>query len=120
MAPTDPAVTPPAVNFEDENGIDGDKALDKVDSVKVKWDEADLKFFFTELEDAMEMIQVRSQWLKRQVLSRALDPQVKAEVKDLLVKKKSEAGNDIYKVLKNRLLELFGPRKEDAYEEAVT
>merc|ERR1711951_302057 len=67
----------------------------------------------------MDLVQIRSQWLKRQVLSSKLEPVVKAEVKDLLIKKKSEAGNNIYKVLKYRLLELFGPKQEDAYEEAV-
>ena len=107
------------VEFEDENGTDGDKALNKVDSVKVKWDPDDLKFFFSEIEDAMELIQIKSQWLKRQVLARALDPLIKAEVKDLLIKKKADAGNDIYKQLKYRLLELFGPKQEDAYEEAA-
>ena len=106
---------PPPImsDFEDIDGEDGAKALDKIDSVKVKWDPDDLKFFF------LDLIQVKSQWLKRQVLSRALDPLVKAEVKDLLIKKGSEAGGDIYKQLKLRLLELFGPKTEDDYEEAV-
>ena len=35
-----------------------------------------------------------------------------------MTKKRSEAGH-IYKELKTRLLELFGPRTEDAYEEAA-
>ena len=34
------------------------------------------------------------------------------------MKKKSEAGDDIYKQLKLRLLHLFGPAQEDAFEEA--
>ena len=57
------------MDFEDENGVDGDKALDKVDSIKVAWDPNDLKFFFTEIEDAMDMIKIKSQWLKRQVIN---------------------------------------------------
>ena len=90
-----------------------------MDSIKVAWDAEDLKFFFVQIEDAMELIQIRSQWLKRQVLARALTGEVKAEVKDMLIMKKSEAGADIYKRLKYRLLELFGPRAEDAFEEAA-
>ena len=42
----------------------------------------------------MELISIKSQWLKRQVLGRTLQPHFKAEVKDLLMKKKSEAGDD--------------------------
>ena len=84
------------VEFEDENGVDGEKVLDKVHSIQVAWDPDDLKFFFSEIEDAMDLIQIKSQWLKRQVLARALKSEVKAEVKDLLVKKKAEAGTDIY------------------------
>lgn len=115
-----PVVPPVMADFEDENGTDGDKALEKVGSVKIAWDPQDLKFFFIEIEDAMDLIQIKSQWLKRQVLSTKLPGEVKAEVKDILIKKKSEAGTDIYKQLKLRLLELFGPKSEDAYEEAAS
>ena len=111
---------PPPLDFEDENGIDGPKAVEKIDSIKITWDQGDLKFFFTELEDAMDLISIKSQWLKRQVLARTLTPLVKAEVKDLLIKKKSEVGTDIYKQLKLRLLHLFGPKTEDAFEEACS
>ena len=108
------------MDFEDENGTDGAKALEKVDSVKVTWDKDDLKFFFVEIEDAMELVQIKSQWLKKQVLSRALPPAVKSEVKDILIQRKSEAGTDIYKRLKLWLMELFGPRESDAYDEAAS
>ena len=50
-------------------------------------------------------------------MARTLQPQIKAEVKDLLIKKKSDSGTDIYKQLKLRLLHLFRPETEDTFEE---
>ena len=102
-----------------ENGTDAAGALGKVDSIKLTWDDQDVKFFFSELEGKFELIEIKSQWTKRHVLANLLPPKQKAEVKDLLMKSKTQAGTDIYKKLKDRILELFGPRQEEAFEEAM-
>ena len=61
---------------------------------------------------------MKSQWTKRIALQRCLPAEIKQEVKSLMIIKKGQAGNDIYKKIKNELLDLFGPKPEDAYNRA--
>ena len=49
---------------------------------------------------------------------RFLPPEIQSEVKSLLKLSKTAAGTDIYKRLKTELIELFGPKPEDAYVRA--
>ena len=108
-----------ATEVDVEDGVDGTNALNKVESIKLEWDKDDVRFWFNELESKFELIQIKSQWTKRHVLANLLPPLQKKEVKDLLMKSKAAAGTNIYKQLKTRLLEHFGPRVEDAFEEAA-
>ena len=105
-------------DFEDENGIDGEKAMDKLGSVKCDFDKDDIEYWFSEFETQLEVIEVKSQWTKRIALQRCLPAEIKQEVKSLMIIKKGQAGNDIYKKIKNELLDLFGPKPEDAYNRA--
>ena len=104
-----------AVDFDAENGTDGEKAMDKMASVKCEFTKEDIEFWFTELETQLEVIEVKSQWSKRIALQRFLPADVKQEVKSLLIIPKAQAGDDIYKKIKTELLDLFGPKPEDAY-----
>ena len=51
----------PILHFEDENGVNRPKAVEKIDSIKITWGQGDLKFLITELEDAMDLISIESQ-----------------------------------------------------------
>ena len=101
--------------FEDENGTDAEKAMDKLGSIKVPFDKEDLEFWFSELEGQLEVIGVKSQWLKRIALQQFLPVEIRSEVKSLLKLTKANCGDDIYKRIKVKLMELFGQKPEDAY-----
>ena len=103
------------MDFDSENGVDGEKAMDKMGSVKCEFSKDDIEFWFSELETQLEVIEVKSQWSKRIALQRFLPAEVKQEVKSLLVVPKAQAGDDIYKRIKHELLDLFGQKPEDAY-----
>ena len=102
-------------DFESENGIDGDKADEKLGTIQCPFDKDDIEYWFSELEGQLEVINVRAQWTKRTALQRVLPLEIKAEVKSLLRLTKSNAGNDIYKRLKQELIDLFGKKQEDDY-----
>ena len=53
------------------------------------------------------------------ILSNNLTDEVKAEVKDTLKKPKSQAPPLVYKVLKKKILDLFGPKEGQRFEEAA-
>ena len=102
-------------DFMTENGEDAEKAMDKLSSVVCPFDKDDLEFWFSELEGQLELIGVKSQWLKRLALQRMLPLEVKSEVKSLFRLCKADAGDDIYKRIKTELLNLFGKKPEDDY-----
>ena len=106
---------PTIMDFDSENGVDGEKAMDKMGSVKCEFSKDDIEFWFSELETQLEVIEVKSQWSKRIALQRFLPAEVKQEVKSLLIIPKAQAGEDIYKRIKSELLDLFGQKPEDAY-----
>ena len=56
---------PDVVNFEDEAGVDGDKAIDYTRTLKIEYDPQNVKFWFIQLENEMFTCEVKSQWLKR-------------------------------------------------------
>ena len=105
-------------NFEDINTPDDPSVLAKLGSIKVTWDE-DVKYFFFEIENQMEIINVTSQWIKRVILANNLPSTVKTEVKDVLKKTKNEAGATVYKDLKAKILKLFGRKEGENYERAL-
>ena len=55
-------------DFDVENGTDGDKALDKLGSVRCPFNKNDIEFWFTQVESQLEVIGVKSQWVKRLAL----------------------------------------------------
>ena len=60
------------IDFDMVNEADTELALGKLTSVKVTWDPEDLEYWFGELEQQMELIQIRAQWTKRVILSNNL------------------------------------------------
>ena len=107
-------------DFEDENGQDGDKALEYTRSLKIEWNPSQVQFWFTQLENEMYTCTVKSQWLKRCVLVKNLPPTVQSDVMSLLVLKKSEAPADLYKQIKVEILRLYAPKKEETFKKALS
>ena len=89
-----------AVDFQDENGKDGAKAIEFTRTLKVEYDPTEVDFWFIQIENEMYTCEVKSQWLKRCVLVKNLPPKVQADVKQWLLVKQSDAPADIYKQIK--------------------
>ena len=87
-------------NKEDKQ--DGEKAQDLARSVKVEFDPKNIKFWFAQLEDEMEMATINRQWLKKSVLQRNLPNKIKEDVMGFLSLQKAEAGAHIYLDIKKR------------------
>ena len=108
------------VDFEVENGVDGAKALEHTRTLKIEYDPTEVEFWFVQLENEMYTCEVKSQWLKRCVLVKNLPPKVQADVKSLLVLKKSEATADLYQKIKKEILRIHAPVKQDTYKKALS
>ena len=110
---------PDAVDFEDESGQDGSKAMEHTRTLKLEWNPQQVKFWFTQLENEMYTCEVKSQWLKRCVLVKNLPPKVQSDVMSLLTLKKTEAPDLIYKEIKTEILRLYAPEEEETYKKAL-
>ena len=73
-----------------------------------------IKFWFAQLEMHLTTAGVGKQWTKRLLLHKQLPSDIVNELKDLLRKDQSDAGATPYKDLKDRILETFGTKPEDA------
>ena len=107
------------VNFDVEDKEDGEKSADQARSIKIEFDATDIRFWFAQLEDEMEMASVGRQWLKKTVLQRNLAVKQKEDVKALLTLQKAEAGNNIYFRIKTELIRIYAPKPEDSYRKAL-
>ena len=118
-APAGDPQPPIMADFETDNGTDASDVTAALREIKVHFDEADIEFFFTQFEMMMENAGVKSQWTKRCQLYRFLPPRIVNEMKDILNKKKTDAGAaTIYKTMKARLTQQFGPRPADRFYQA--
>ena len=111
---------PNVVNFDAEDGQDGDKAADRAGAIKIEFMASDVKFWFVQLEDEMTMATIKSQWLKRSVLQRNLPLKQKGDVKAFLTLQKADAGPNIYLDIKTELLRIYAPKPHDSYRQALT
>ena len=107
------------VNFDVEDKADGEKASDQARSIKIEFDASDIRFWFAQLEDEMEMASVGRQWLKKTVLQRNLPIRQKEDVKALLTLQKADAGDDIYHRIKTELIRIYAPKPQDSYRKAL-
>ena len=107
------------VNYDTEDKADGEKAQDLARSIKVEFDPNNIKFWFAQLEDEMEMATINRQWLKKAVLQRNLPLKIKEDVMGFLQLQKAEAGAHIYLDIKRELLRIYAPKPQDAYNKAL-
>ena len=116
--PNDPP--PPVVEYDTANTRDGDKAQELARSIKVEFEPNDVKFWFAQLEGELLMASVGSQWLKKTVLQRNLLNKQKEDLKSYLTLTQTEAGNTIYRDIKQELIRLYAPKPCDSYRKALT
>ena len=112
-----------AVNMVDidmENGLDGEKAQEHARHIKVEFTQSDIKFWFSQLEAEFLLAAIKSQWLKKTVLQRNLPNQQKEDVKSYLTLTQTQAGNDIYYKIKQKLIKLYAPTPQASYRKALT
>ena len=114
------AIMPDAVDFDQANTNDGEKAQDLARSVKVEFNAADIRFWFSELEAEMLTANIGKQWLKKTVLQRNLPTRQKEDVKALLTLTQTQAGDDIYFRIKNELIRIYAPKPKDSFCKALS
>ena len=109
------------VDFEDENGADDARALQEAcrSLERFQWDHDDLSFTFNQLETSMASVGAKKQYTKFRVLSQILPKKYIDQLKPVLRKKETEFQGNAYKILKNEILRIFGPRPEAAIDRAL-
>ena len=117
-ARADPLVPIVMVDYDIDNKDDEPGAAGEARNIKLAFDRKDIKAWLTRLEIRLEFAGVRSQWLKRLCLENILPEDIAHACKDLFCLAKTEAGDEIYKQCKTRLLTVFGPKPEEDYLKA--
>ena len=107
-------------NYDVEDKADSEKAADLARSIRVEFDPNDIRFWFAQLEDEMEVATIGRQWLKKTVLQRNLPVKQKEDVKGYLIRNKNEAGDHIYFNIKTDLIRIYAPKPSDSYRKALT
>ena len=108
------------VNFDMEDKDEGEKSQDLARHIKVDFDVNDIKFWFSQLEDEMELASIGKQWLKKTVLQRILPVKQKEDVKSFLTLQKAYAGDHIYHDIKTALIRTYALKPQDSYRRALT
>ena len=112
-------------NYDEQSGQDGASALEKAcNSLKgYEFDEQDLSFYFNQVELQMRQNGVKKNYTKFLVLTSILPIKVRDQVKPLLRKQETEysdANQQPYKVLKDKILKIYEPPQESRFERAMS
>ena len=111
---------PAAIDIAEENGQDGAEAQSQARQIKIEFEPNDIKFWFSQLEAEMLMATVKSRWLKKTILQRNLPNKQREDVKAYLTLTQAEAGDTIYKDIKDELLRIYSPKPQDSYLKALS
>ena len=102
---------------QDSDFADDDEAWKK--ELKIKFDMHDVQYSFNAIESQMRKFGINRQWSKKDTLVSVLPEAVIEECKPILRLSEADAGPHIYKDLKEEILQLYGPREEDAFKKAL-
>ena len=117
-----PEIVRMAQLFEEINEEDDDKALSSALSLikGFEWKPNNINFYFNQLETKMTTAGVKKNWTKFQVLTTVLPSTVQDELISTLQKAETDfPQNDAYKVLKHKILKIFGQTEEARFERAL-
>ena len=109
--------------FDSEDGVDDENAMKEalVNLKNFEWLDDDLLFYFGQIEIKMSAAGVKKQFTKFQILATIIPRKVTEEVKPFL--RKGEADypqKNSYKLLKDQILRIFGPKPEEAVDRALS
>ena len=105
-------------DFDAENKPDPADLTGKLHQITLEYDPSQVKWWINRLEIKMETYGVTAQWSKRVVLENNLPVTVQKELNELLSKRKTAAGDTIYKQCKTMLLKLHGPKEDEDFKKA--
>ena len=88
--------------------------------IKVKYDANDVEYFFNTAEAQMKKHGINRQWDKKDAIVPVLPDEVVEECKHILRLSRADAGQMVYKNLKQEILNLYGQREEDAFKKACS
>ena len=103
--------------FQDADFPDDPEAWKK--EIKVKFDAQDICYWFNTVESQMKKFGINKQWSKKGAIASLLPDEVTEECKPILRLSEDEAGTHVYRTLKTEILDLYGPRDEDAFKKAI-
>ena len=103
--------------FEDANYASDPDSWKK--ELKVKFDPSDVKYSFNIIESQLRKFGINSQWEKKDALVTVLPAEIIEEVKPILRLDETEQGPHIYKDLKAEIVQLYGPKPEEAFKKAM-
>ena len=87
--------------------------------IKLKFEAHDVEYWFNSVEADMKKFGINRQWDKKDAIKPLLPENVIEECKPILRLSQADAGNQIYKTLKEEILSLFGSKDEDAFKKAM-
>ena len=87
--------------------------------LKIKFDPQDVKYSFNAIEAQLKKFGINRQWDKKNSLVSILPDDIVDECKPILRLTEDEQGEHIYKDLKDEIMQLYGPKEEDAFKKAM-
>ena len=105
-----------ALPFEDQDFDDDAEAWKK--ELKLKFDPHDVPYWFNSVESTLKKYGINKQWSRKDAIVPLLPDEVVEECKPILRLPEAEAGR-VYKALKQEIIQLYGPKEEDAFKKAM-
>ena len=87
--------------------------------IRLKFDIHDVEYWFNSVESLMKKYGINRQWDKKSAIVPCLPDEVVEECKPILRLSEEDAGPSIYGDLKKEILSLYGPKEEDAFQQAM-
>ena len=106
-----------ALPVQDSSFPDDAEAWKK--EIKLKFNNQDVKYWFNSVESSMKKYGINTQWSKKDAIVHLLPDEIVEECMPILRLTQDEAGEYVYRDLKNEIIKLYGPKEEDAYLEAL-
>ena len=87
--------------------------------IKLKFNINDVTYWFNSVEADMKKFGINKQWDKKDSIVPLLPDSIVEECMPILRLTQDEAGDTVYKDLKDEIISLYGPKEEDAFQKAM-
>ena len=116
----DPLQDPPRMaNYDETNVADEAGAYQNARDIKIPFNKADIRLWFTLVESKMQFAGINRQWSKRQVLVQLIPAELHNDFKAYLIQQEADAGPQAYKDFKDAIIKQFGPKLADGFDRAI-